>query len=63
MPQIHIYFQIGKLLYDQLDGATMESPLSPIVANIYREELIRDETPKLHHLQAKSVVQISGPAT
>jgi hypothetical protein len=33
------YFQFGESFYEQLDGAAMGSPLSPIVANIYMEEL------------------------
>jgi len=31
------YFQYGEKFYRQEDGAAMESPLSPIVANIYME--------------------------
>ena len=31
------YFQFGEIFYEQVDGAAMGSPLSPIVANLYME--------------------------
>ena len=33
------YFQFGKSFYEQVEGAAMGSPLSPIVANIFLEDL------------------------
>ena len=32
------YFQFGKSFYEQVEGAAMGSPLSPIVANIFMED-------------------------
>ena len=33
------YFQLGEEFYEQLDGAAMGSPLSPVIANLYLEHL------------------------
>ena len=32
-----MYFQFGEVFYEQVDGAAMGSPLSPIMANLYME--------------------------
>ena len=31
------YFQVGSDFYEQIEGAAMGSPLSPIIANLYME--------------------------
>ena len=36
MPQIYVFHQNGRI-WEQKDGAAMNSPLSPIVANIFME--------------------------
>ena len=33
------YFQFGELFFEQLEGAAMGSPLSPVVANLFMEHL------------------------
>ena len=33
------FFQVQDTFYEQLDGAVMGSPLSPVVANLYMEHL------------------------
>ena len=33
------YFQLGEEFYEQMDGAAMGSPLSPVIANLYLESL------------------------
>ena len=37
----YMYFQFGDQFYEQVDGAAMGSPLSPIVANLYIESFER----------------------
>ena len=39
------YFQFGESFYEQVDGAAMGSPLSPIVANIFMEVWALDTSP------------------
>ena len=34
------YFQFGSVFYEQVKGAAMGSPLSPVVANIYMQDLM-----------------------
>ena len=33
------YFMFGYTFFDQIEGATMRSPLSPIVANLFMEAI------------------------
>ena len=34
------YFQFGSVFYEQVKGAAMGSPFSPVVANIYMQDLM-----------------------
>ena len=38
------YFQFGELFFEQLEGAAMGSPLSPVVANLFMEHLEENTT-------------------
>ena len=44
------YFLFQGRCYEQAEGVTMGSPISPIVANLYMEEfVIKDLNTALHH--------------
>lgn len=42
-----IYFRLGDSFYEQVKGAAMGSPLSPVVANLYMDAFEKYTSPRI----------------
>ena len=53
------YFQYQDQFYEQIEGAAMGSPLSPIIANIYMEPFLAED-PQLCPNETQGLAEVRG---